>query len=93
MDDVSPDLAAFLSALGLCLGLIVSIGAQNAIVLRQGLRRDCRRHTEFAVFGWVSLRYAYEDVMFEQEWVRWTLTAWSDTVAGRAPGRPPRRAR
>ena len=60
---------------------------------RKGLRRDCRRHTEFAVFGWVSLRYAYEDVMFEQEWVRWTLTAWSDTVAGRAPGRPPRRAR
>ncbi|WP_020096951.1 LysE/ArgO family amino acid transporter [Microbacterium sp. 11MF] len=40
MDDVSPDLAAFLSALGLCLGLIVSIGAQNAIVLRQGLRRE-----------------------------------------------------
>lgn len=40
MDDVSPDIAAFLSALGLCLGLIVSIGAQNAIVLRQGLRRE-----------------------------------------------------
>jgi len=40
VDDVSPDLAAFLSALGLCLGLIVSIGAQNAIVLRQGLRRE-----------------------------------------------------
>jgi len=40
VDDVSPDLAAFLSALGLCLGLIISIGAQNAIVLRQGLRRE-----------------------------------------------------
>ncbi len=31
---------ALLSGLGLCLGLIISIGAQNAIVLRQGLRRE-----------------------------------------------------
>lgn len=34
------ELVALLSGLGLCLGLIVSIGAQNAIVLRQGLRRE-----------------------------------------------------
>lgn len=32
--------AAFLSGLGLGLGLIVAIGAQNAFVLRQGLRRE-----------------------------------------------------
>src|SRR3954468_7551533 len=31
---------AFLSGLLLCLGLIVAIGAQNAFVLRQGLRRE-----------------------------------------------------
>ncbi|SDR74224.1 LysE/ArgO family amino acid transporter [Agrococcus carbonis] len=31
---------ALVSGLGLCLGLIVSIGAQNAVVLRQGLRRE-----------------------------------------------------
>ncbi|MCK6081235.1 LysE family transporter [Microbacterium sp. EYE_5] len=37
---VTPELLALLSGLGLCLGLIVSIGAQNAIVLRQGLRRE-----------------------------------------------------
>ena len=37
---MTPDLVALLSGLGLCLGLIVSIGAQNAIVLRQGLRRE-----------------------------------------------------
>lgn len=37
---MSPELIALLSGLGLCLGLIVSIGAQNAIVLRQGLRRE-----------------------------------------------------
>jgi L-lysine exporter family protein LysE/ArgO len=37
---VIPELLALLSGLGLCLGLIVSIGAQNAVVLRQGLRRE-----------------------------------------------------
>jgi L-lysine exporter family protein LysE/ArgO len=37
---VTPELLALLSGLGLCLGLIVSIGAQNAVVLRQGLRRE-----------------------------------------------------
>ena len=33
-------IVALLSGFGLCLGLIVSIGAQNAVVLRQGLRRE-----------------------------------------------------
>jgi L-lysine exporter family protein LysE/ArgO len=42
-----PELVALLSGLGLCLGLIVSIGAQNAIVLRQGLRRE---HVGLVVF-------------------------------------------
>lgn len=33
-------IVALLSGFGLCLGLILSIGAQNAVVLRQGLRRE-----------------------------------------------------
>ena len=37
---VLPDLLAVLSGLGLGLSLIVAIGAQNAFVLRQGLRRQ-----------------------------------------------------
>lgn len=37
MDQVT---LALLSGFGLCLGLILSIGAQNAVVLRQGLRRE-----------------------------------------------------
>ena len=37
---MTPELVALLSGLGVTLGLIVSIGAQNAIVLRQGLRRE-----------------------------------------------------
>lgn len=34
------ELTALLAGLGLCFGLIVSIGAQNAYVLRQGIRRE-----------------------------------------------------
>ncbi|HQQ70491.1 MAG TPA: LysE family transporter, partial [Alicycliphilus sp.] len=36
----APGLTAFLQGLALSLGLIVAIGAQNAFVLRQGLRRE-----------------------------------------------------
>ncbi|MFO1262843.1 MAG: LysE/ArgO family amino acid transporter [Rhodoferax sp.] len=36
----SPSATAFLAGLGLCLSLIVAIGAQNTYVLRQGLRRE-----------------------------------------------------
>ena len=36
----SPALPVFLQGLALSLGLIVAIGAQNAFVLRQGLRRE-----------------------------------------------------
>ena len=35
-----PASTAFLAGLGLCLSLIVAIGAQNTYVLRQGLRRE-----------------------------------------------------
>ena len=36
----SPDTAAFTDGFALCAALIVSIGAQNVFVLRQGLRRE-----------------------------------------------------
>jgi len=35
-----PVSSSFITGFGLCLGLIVAIGAQNAFVLRQGLRRE-----------------------------------------------------
>lgn len=60
---------------------------------RGGLRKDCRRHTEFAVFGWSSLRFSFEDVMYEQPWVRWALRSWRDVREGRVPADPPRRSR
>lgn len=58
---------------------------------RRGLRRDCRRHTELAVFGWSSLRFAYEDVMFQPAWTRWALRSWRVVREGGVPGMPPLR--
>ncbi len=60
---------------------------------RKGLRKDCRRHTEFAVFNWSSLRFSFEDVMYEQPWVRWALRSWRVVRAGEVPEDPPRRSR
>ncbi|GAA4400138.1 hypothetical protein GCM10023168_08610 [Fodinibacter luteus] len=59
---------------------------------RRGLRKDCRRHTELAVFDWSSLRFSYEDVMGEPAWVRWALRSWLDVRSGREPGLPPLRS-
>lgn len=58
---------------------------------RAGLRKDCRRHTELSVFGWSSLRFAYEDAMVEPAWTRWALRSWRQTRRGQVPGAPPRR--
>jgi very-short-patch-repair endonuclease len=59
---------------------------------RRGLRKDCRRHTELAVHAWSSMRYVYEDVMFEQEWTRWALRSWGDVRSGRPLSTPPLRS-
>jgi very-short-patch-repair endonuclease len=47
---------------------------------RRGLARDCRRYTEITVLGWSVLRFTWEDVMYDADWVRWAITAW---MAGR----------
>ncbi len=60
---------------------------------RKGLRKDCRRHTELAVFDWSSLRFSFEDVMYEPSWVRWALRSWRDVREGRMPADPPLRSR
>jgi very-short-patch-repair endonuclease len=58
---------------------------------RKGLRKDCERHTLFAIFGYSSLRFAYEHVMFDQDWVRWALRSWREVRAGQVPADPPLR--
>ena len=60
---------------------------------RKGLRKDCRRHTELAVFDWSSLRFSFEDVMYEPFWVRSALRSWRDVREGRMPADPPLRSR
>lgn len=42
---------------------------------RAALRRDARRYNAFSVHGWLVLRFAWEDVMFEPELVRQTIIA------------------
>jgi hypothetical protein len=34
---------------------------------------DCRRYDELVIAGWLVLRFAWEHVMFEPEWVRHTI--------------------
>ena len=58
---------------------------------RRGPRRDCRRHTELAVFGWSSLRFSFEDVMVEPDWTRWALRSWRVVRGGGIPETPPLR--
>lgn len=74
------------------LRLVVEAEGYETHGTRAGLRRDCRRHSLFAVWGWASLRFAYEDAMYEQEWVRWVFRSWRITREGGIPSRPPRLA-
>jgi very-short-patch-repair endonuclease len=74
------------------LRLVVEAEGYETHGTRSGLRRDCRRHSLFAVWGWDSLRFAYEDAMYEQEWVRWVFRSWRITHEGGIPSRPPRLA-
>lgn len=36
---------------------------------RKALRRDCRRHVNLTIRGWRLLRFSWEDVMYDPEWV------------------------
>jgi very-short-patch-repair endonuclease len=40
---------------------------------RTALRRDARRYNLLVVDGWLVLRFAWEDVMFDQPYVRSVL--------------------
>jgi L-lysine exporter family protein LysE/ArgO len=51
MHSSSAYFSAFTTGLGLCFGLIVAIGAQNAFVLRQGLRREHLPQVVLFCFG------------------------------------------
>lgn len=45
---------------------------------RRDIVRDCRRYDEMTLAGWLVLRFAWEHVMFESDWVRETIAAVVD---------------
>jgi very-short-patch-repair endonuclease len=42
---------------------------------RTALRRDCRRYVGLAMCGWTLLRYSWEDVVLDEDWVGSSLAA------------------
>jgi len=66
------------------LGIILEADSFEWHGSRAALRRDSRRYDAFVVRGWLVLRFAWEDVMFDQAWVRQMLEA---AVAERADRR------
>ena len=40
---------------------------------RAALRRDCRRYNAIVAAGWILLRFSWEDVMHEPDYVRSVL--------------------
>jgi hypothetical protein len=71
------------------LRLVVEAEGYETHGSRAGLRADCVRHTGYALHGWSSLRFAYEDAMYDREWVLWVFRSWK---AGGATTAPPRTA-
>lgn len=64
---------------------------------RRSFRRDVRRYTELAVFGWTVLRFTWEDVTLQPHYVRWALESWRrwhdlGTRVGAPPAHLPRLA-
>ncbi len=52
---------------------------------RAALRRDARRYDLLVINGWTVLRFAWEDVMHDQEWVRSVLLAAVRRTESRLP--------
>jgi very-short-patch-repair endonuclease len=59
---------------------------------RDALTRDCRRYDEFVRHGWRVLRFSWEQVMFEPEWVA-SVIRDTCAVAGREKSRSKSRKR
>jgi len=57
------------------LGLVIEADSFEWHGDRAALRRDSRRYNRFVVHGWLVLRFAWEDVMFDPSYVRAVLVA------------------
>jgi very-short-patch-repair endonuclease len=54
---------------------------------RSALRRDCRRYNALVQDGWIVLRFAWEDVMHDQDYVRAVLRSFARTATRTQRGR------
>jgi len=52
------------------LGIVLEADSFEWHGSRAALRKDARRYDQLAVRGWLVLRFAWEHVMSEQDWVR-----------------------
>ncbi|WP_170131263.1 type IV toxin-antitoxin system AbiEi family antitoxin domain-containing protein [Quadrisphaera granulorum] len=52
---------------------------------RAALASDCRRYNDLVADGWTVLRFAWEQVMFDQEWVAGVLQDTQALLTGSAP--------
>ncbi len=59
---------------------------------RKQLLRDCRRYTELAARGWVVLRFSWDEVMFDPDYVRRMIEQTVRTRRGQLTGTTARRA-
>ena len=62
------------------LGIVIEAEGFENHGTRAALKRDCRRYTGLAARGWVVLRFTWDEVMFEPDYV---LAALRETVAER----------
>ena len=65
------------------LGVIVEADSYEWHGGRAALKTDARRYNLMVVDGWIVLRFAYEDVMFDPDYVREVLVAVVALVARR----------
>jgi len=58
---------------------------------RRALYEDCERYNAFAMKGWWVIRFAWEHVMFEPEYVQEVLTRMVQMLSAQSPFIPPTR--
>ena len=73
------------------LRLVIEADGYEEHGTRRGFTRDCRRYTELAIHGWTVLRFAWIDVMYHRDWVRWAVESLLARRRGDPVTRPPDR--
>lgn len=65
------------------LGIVLEADSFSWHGVRRYLRRDCRRYNWLVIRGWLVLRFAWEDVMFDPDYVRACLESAVQLVTRR----------